>query len=159
MDNKIKSRKDLIPIIEGLKKEGKKVAFTNGCFDLLHVGHLRSFRAARKNADILVVALNSDDSVRSFKGKNRPFIPEAQRAEMLAALTYVDYVVVFEELDPLSIIAELKPDILVKGEDWKEGTIIGQEVVEKSGGKVIRVPLVKGVSTTSLIKKIKSSGS
>jgi D-beta-D-heptose 7-phosphate kinase/D-beta-D-heptose 1-phosphate adenosyltransferase len=157
-DTKIKSRNELIPIIEHLHKQGKKIAFTNGCFDILHVGHIHSFREAKKNSDILIVALNSDDSVRTLKGKERPFVPEDQRAEVLAAMTDVDYVVIFNELDPLAIISDLKPDVLIKGEDWAEGTIIGQDVVEARGGKVIRVSLKKGVSTTNLIKKIKISG-
>ena len=158
VDTKIKTRNELIPIIEYLHREGKKIALTNGCFDILHVGHIHSFREAKKHSDVLIVALNSDDSVRSLKGKARPFVPEAQRAEVLAAINYVDYVVIFNELDPLAIITDLKPDVLVKGEDWAEGTIIGQDVVENRGGKVIRVPLKKGVSTTNLIKKIKTSG-
>ncbi|MBW1678783.1 MAG: D-glycero-beta-D-manno-heptose 1-phosphate adenylyltransferase [Deltaproteobacteria bacterium] len=156
MKMKIKSRNELIPIIKTLKKEGKKIVFTNGCFDLLHVGHIHSFREAKKNGDVLVIALNSDDSVQSLKGIARPFVSQDQRAEVLSAITYVDYVVIFEELDPLSIITELKPDVLVKGEDWAEGKVVGQEVVEAVGGKVIRIPLVKGVSTTNLIKKIKA---
>lgn len=157
-DTKIKSRMELIPIIEHLHREGKKIALTNGCFDILHVGHIHSFREAKKNSDILIVALNSDDSVRILKGKERPFVPENQRAEVLSAMSDVDYVVVFNELDPLAIITDLKPDVLVKGEDWAEGTIIGQDVVEARGGKVIRVSLTKGVSTTTVIKKIKTSG-
>ena len=158
VDTKIKSRNELIPIIEHLHREGKKIALTNGCFDILHVGHIHSFREAKKNSDILIVALNSDDSVRTLKGKEKPFVPEDQRAEVLAAMSDVDYVVIFNELDPLAIITDLKPDVLVKGEDWAEGTIIGQDVVEARGGKVIRVSLKKGVSTTNLIKKIKTSG-
>lgn len=159
METKIKSRNELIHIIKEFKKEGKKIVFTNGCFDLLHAGHIHSFREAKKNGDVLVVALNSDESVRSLKGVDRPFVPEDQRAQVIAAITYVDYVVIFNEIDPLSIVTELKPDVLVKGEDWAEGKVVGQEVVEAVGGKVIRIPLVKGVSTTNLIKKIKSSGS
>ncbi len=157
-DTKIKSRNELITIIERLRRNGEKIAFTNGCFDILHVGHIHSFREAKKQSDILVVALNSDDSVRALKGKERPFVPEDQRAEVLAAMSDVDYVVIFNELDPLSIITDLKPDVLVKGEDWAEGTIIGQDAVEARGGKVIRVSLKKRVSTTNLIKKIKTSG-
>ena len=158
VDTKIKTRNELIPIIESLRSQGKKIALTNGCFDILHVGHIHSFREAKKQSDVLIVALNSDDSVRSLKGKERPFVLEAQRAEVLAAISYVDYVVIFNELDPLAIITDLKPDVLIKGEDWAEGTIIGQDVVEARGGKVVRVSLKKGVSTTSLIKKIKTSG-
>jgi rfaE bifunctional protein nucleotidyltransferase chain/domain len=157
METKIKSRYELIPLIEKLKKEGKKIVLTNGCFDIIHVGHVRSFCKAKKHGDILIVALNSDDSVRALKGKERPFVPEDQRAEILAAITLVDFVVVFNELDPLSIITELKPDVLVKGEDWAEGTIIGQKEVEGGGGKIVRVPLLQGVSTTNLIQKIKKS--
>lgn len=158
MHTKIKTRNALIPVIEQLQREGKKIALTNGCFDILHVGHIHSFREAKKNSDILIVALNSDDSVRALKGSEKPFVPEGQRAEVLAALSDVDYVVTFNELDPLALITDLKPDVLVKGEDWVEGTIIGQDVVEARGGKVIRVSLKKGVSTTDLIKKIKTSG-
>ena len=158
MDVKIKTRPELVSIVCRLRQQGKKIAFTNGCFDILHVGHVHSFREAKKNSDILIVALNSDDSVRTLKGKEKPFVPEDQRAEVLAAMSDVDYVVIFNELDPLAIITDLKPDVLVKGEDWAEGTIIGQDVVEARGGKVIRVSLKKGVSTTNLIKKIKTSG-
>ena len=156
-ETKIKPRDELIPIADLLHSQGKKIAFTNGCFDILHVGHVHSFREAKKNSDVLVVALNSDDSVRVLKGKEKPFVPENQRAEVIAAIGDVDYVVIFNELDPLALITELKPDVLVKGEDWAEGTIIGQEFVEAGGGKVIRVSLKKGVSTTNLIKKIKAS--
>src|SRR4030042_3104107 len=157
-DTKIKSRNEVIKVIERVRRNGGKIAFTNGCFDILHVGHIHSFREAKKQSDILVVALNSDDSVRALKGKERPFVPEDKRAEVLAAMSDAAYVVIFNELDPLSIITDLKPDVLVKGEDWAEGTIIGQDFVEAKGGKVIRVSLKKGVSTTNLIKKIKTSG-
>ncbi|MCX8012050.1 MAG: D-glycero-beta-D-manno-heptose 1-phosphate adenylyltransferase [Desulfobacterota bacterium] len=156
-DPKIKSRQELIPIIQKLRQEGRLIAFTNGCFDLLHVGHIHLLREAKKNCDILIVGLNSDSSVRALKGPERPLVPENQRAEILAAINYVDYVVIFNELDPLKIITEVKPDILVKGEDWAEGTIIGQKEVEARGGKVIRVPLKPGISTTHLFQKIKAS--
>ncbi len=157
MKMKIKPRNELASIIEALKKEGKKIVLTNGCFDILHLGHIHTFREAKKHGHILIVAINSDESVRSLKGIDRPFVPEDQRAQVLAAITYVDYVVIFNEIDPLSIVTELKPDVLIKGEDWKEGTIIGQDVVEAGGGKVVRIPLVEGLSTTSLIKKIRSA--
>ena len=158
MNNKIKPRRELLEIIEALKTEGKRVAFTNGCFDILHVGHLQTFREAKRHGDILIVGLNSDTSVRALKGKERPFVPEKQRAAMVAALQDVDYVVIFEELDPLSIITELKPDVLLKGEDWGEGRVIGQKVVEEEGGRVIHVPLVKGISTSKLIERIRALG-
>jgi rfaE bifunctional protein nucleotidyltransferase chain/domain len=157
MKTKTKSRAGLIPIVQELKKEGRRIAFTNGCFDILHVGHIHSFREAKKNGDILIVAVNSDNSVRSLKGPSRPFTPEDQRAAILAAVEDVDYVVIFDELDPLAIITDIKPHVLLKGEDWAEGTVIGQDVVESEGGKVIRVPLTQGVSTSSLIEKIRAS--
>jgi rfaE bifunctional protein nucleotidyltransferase chain/domain len=156
MNNKIKSRRELVKIIKELKTQGNRVAFTNGCFDILHVGHLHTFREAKRHGDILIVGLNSDTSVRALKGKERPFVPEKQRAAMLAALEDVDYVVIFEELDPLSIITELKPDVLLKGEDWGEGRVIGQKEVEEEGGRVIHVPLVKGISTSKLIERIRA---
>lgn len=154
MENRVKSRDEAVRIVRSLKQEGKKVVFTNGCFDLLHVGHLHCVREAKKYGDVLIVGLNSDESVRALKGKDRPLVPEAERAEMLAGLRDVDYVVIFPELDPLSIVTDLLPDVLVKGADWAEGAVIGQDVVEAHGGMVVRVPLVKGASTTNLLKKI-----
>jgi len=153
---KIKLRTELISVVEELKENGEKIVFTNGCFDILHVGHIQSFREAKRNGDILIVAINSDNSVRSIKGQNRPIIPEGQRAEMLTAITDVDYVILFDEPDPLTLIVAIKPHLLVKGADWVSGTVIGQEVVESEGGKVLQVPLVKGVSTSDLIKRIKA---
>jgi D-beta-D-heptose 7-phosphate kinase/D-beta-D-heptose 1-phosphate adenosyltransferase len=147
----------MVDTVGKLKTQGKKIVFTNGCFDLLHVGHLHSFREAKRHGDVLIVGLNSDESVRTLKGKGRPFVPEAQRAEMLAALRDVDYVVIFPELDPLSIITDLLPDVLAKGEDWAEGAVIGQDVVEAHGGKVMRVSLVPGTSTTNILQKITAS--
>jgi rfaE bifunctional protein nucleotidyltransferase chain/domain len=156
MKSKIKSREELVEIVRGWKAQGKRIAFTNGCFDLLHIGHLETFREAKRHGDLLIIGLNSDISVRTLKGHERPFVPENQRAAMLAALEDVDYVVIFEELDPLAIITELKPDVLLKGEDWGEGRVIGQKVVEEGGGKVIHVPLVKGISTSQLIERIRA---
>jgi rfaE bifunctional protein nucleotidyltransferase chain/domain len=157
MEERVKSRSELIDILSKAKREGKRVVLTNGCFDLLHAGHLHAFLEAKKHGELLVVAINSDDSVRALKGTERPFVLQEQRAKMIAGLRVVDYVVIFDELDPLSIVTDLKPDVLVKGEDWAEGTIIGQDVVESGGGKVVRVPLLEGFSTTDLINKIKSS--
>lgn len=137
-----------------MKKEGKKVVFSNGCFDILHVGHIRYLSRARKMGDLLVVGLNTDRSVRMIKGDKRPIVPEKERAEVLAALEIVDYVVLFDEPDPLRLIAALKPHILVKGADWSKEEIIGREVVEKTGGKVARIPLVPGSSSTNVIEKI-----
>jgi rfaE bifunctional protein nucleotidyltransferase chain/domain len=157
MESRIRTRPELIDIVRKLKTQGKKIVFTNGCFDLLHVGHLHSFREAKQHGDVLIVGLNSDESVRALKGQDRPFVPETQRAEMLAALRDVDYVVIFSELDPLSIVTDLLPDVLAKGEDWAEGAVIGQDVVEAHGGKVVRVPLVRGTSTTTMLQKIAAS--
>ncbi|PIZ18489.1 MAG: D-glycero-beta-D-manno-heptose 1-phosphate adenylyltransferase [Deltaproteobacteria bacterium CG_4_10_14_0_8_um_filter_43_12] len=154
MKNKIEDRKDLKKVVERLKKEGKRVVFTNGCFDLIHVGHTRYLQEARKLGDVLIVGVNSDRSVRRIKGKKRPVIPEEERAEVLSALQCVDFVVIFHEPDPLNIISLLKPDVLVKGGDWGEDAIIGREVVESIGGKVVRIPEIKGASTSSIIDKI-----
>jgi len=154
LKNKIEDRKDLKKVVERLKKEGKRVVFTNGCFDLIHVGHTRYLQEARKLGDVLIVGVNSDRSVRRIKGKKRPVIPEEERAEVLSALQCVDFVVIFHEPDPLNIISLLKPDVLVKGGDWGEDAIIGREVVESIGGKVVRIPEIKGASSSSIIDKI-----
>jgi len=154
LKNKIEDRKDLKKVVERLKKEGKRVVFTNGCFDLIHVGHTRYLEEAKKLGDILIVAVNSDQSVMTIKGKKRPIIPEEERAEVLSALQCVDFVVIFHEPDPLNIISLLKPDVLVKGGDWSEDAIIGREVVESIGGKVVRIPEIKGASSSSIIDKI-----
>jgi len=154
LKNKIEDRKDLKKVVERLKKEGKRVVFTNGCFDLIHVGHTRYLEEAKKLGDILIVAVNSDQSVMTIKGKKRPIIPEEERAEVLSALQCVDFVVIFHEPDPLNIISLLKPDVLVKGGDWGEDAIIGREVVESIGGKVVRIPEIKGASSSSIIDKI-----
>jgi len=154
LKNKIEDRKDLKKVVERLKKEGKRVVFTNGCFDLIHVGHTRYLEEAKKLGDILIVAVNSDQSVMTIKGNKRPIIPEEERAEVLSALQCVDFVVIFHEPDPLNIISLLKPDVLVKGGDWGEDAIIGREVVESIGGKVVRIPEIKGASSSSIIDKI-----
>ncbi len=134
-----------------LSRRGKqKIVFTNGCFDLLHVGHVRLFKKARSLGDKLVVAVNSDDSVRRLKGSARPLVSEKERAELLASLNCVDYVIVFDEDTPLESILALKPDVLIKGADYGLSEIVGNEIVKK----VVRFPIVKGVSTTNLIKKV-----
>ena len=158
MRNKIKTKDELRDILEGLKRRGKKIVFTNGCFDILHVGHVRCLEEASKLADTLVVALNSDRSVRTIKGPPKPFTPEAERAEVLSALACVDYVVIFDEPDPLELITFLKPNVLVKGGDWTSETTIGREVVEKAGGKVVIIPQIQGVSTTGIIDRIIKKG-
>jgi rfaE bifunctional protein nucleotidyltransferase chain/domain len=137
------------------KAAGQVVVFTNGCFDLLHPGHVALFEAARAQGDVLVVGLNSDRSVRGLKGGDRPLIPEAERAETLAALEPVDRVVVYDEDTPLEIISALRPDVLVKGADWALDAIIGRAEVEEAGGRVVRVDLLPGRSTTSIVSRIR----
>ena len=139
---------------ERLRKAGKKVVFTNGCFDLLHPGHVRYLQQARALGDALIVALNSDRSVRELKGDNRPILREDERAEVMAALACVDYVTIFDEPTPREIIAALLPDILVKGGDWGVDQIVGREEVEASGGQVMSLPFVDGCSTSDVIERI-----
>ncbi len=151
---KIFDRNELATVLQQLKSEGNVVVTTNGCFDVLHLGHLRYLQAARQLGDLLVVAINSDASVRELKGENRPLIPEDERAEMLAGLECVDYVVIFPELTPIELLSELKPDIHVKGGDYKLEQLVEREVVEANGGKVIVGLNVPGKSTTNLIDVI-----
>ena len=137
---------------------GKRVVFTNGCFDLMHIGHTRYLQAAKELGDVLVVGVNSDASVRSLdKAPARPIVPDAQRAEVLAALGCVDYVVIFHESDPLQLITAVQPDILVKGGDWALDRIVGRDIVEARGGVVKTIPLVPGLSTTGLLQHIRST--
>ncbi len=137
------------------KRNGRRVVFTNGCFDLLHPGHIRGFELARQMGDALIVGLNSDSSVRQLKGPARPVIPEQERAEILSALEAVDAVVIFNELTPREVIARLLPDVLVKGGDWAGDQIVGREEVEAAGGRVVSIPVVPGYSTTTILKKIR----
>jgi rfaE bifunctional protein nucleotidyltransferase chain/domain len=154
--NKILARDVLQKKLEELRKKGKKIAFTNGCFDILHVGHVRYLREAKKTADVLVLALNSDSSVRSIKGEKRPLVTESERAEVLAALEFIDFVTIFEELTPLELIKYLKPDVLIKGGDWPEEKVVGREEIIQWGGKVAIIPEVEGKSTTNVVEKIKN---
>lgn len=154
MREKIKKRKELLKIIKNLKSKGKRVVFTNGCFDLLHLGHVRYLEEAKSLGDILVVAVNSDSSVRKLKGPKRPIFPEADRTEILSCLACVDYITIFNEPDPLKLITSLKPNLLVKGGDWAREQIVGREVVENSGGDLLIIPFVKGSSTTNVIDTI-----
>ena len=141
-------------IVGNLHRRGKKIVFTNGCFDLLHVGHARYLTQARRQGDVLVVGLNSDRSVRALKGETRPLIPQADRAEILAALEAVDYVTVFDEQTPLELIKLLAPDVLVKGGDWKVDQIVGAKEVRRCGGKVVVAPEVEGRSTRGIIAEV-----
>jgi rfaE bifunctional protein nucleotidyltransferase chain/domain len=140
--------------LDKFRKSGKKIVFTNGCFDILHVGHVRYLGAARSEGDLLVVGLNSDDSVRSIKGTNRPIVSQNHRAEILASMGCVDYVVLFNEPDPLRLIQILRPDILVKGEDWAEEKIVGAEFVKSIGGKIVRIAIEADASTSGIIERI-----
>jgi len=137
------------------KRNGRKIVFTNGCFDLLHPGHIRSLEQARALGDALIVGLNSDASVRELKGAGRPVLPENERAEILAALECVDAVVIFHEPTPREIISKLLPDVLVKGGDWPGNQIIGREEVEAAGGRVVSVPVVPGYSTSAILDRIR----
>ena len=150
----LKNLDELKEIVSQLKTEGKKVVFTNGCFDILHAGHVSYLREARTLGDALIIGLNSDSSVRRIKGKKRPINPENERAEVLGALGFVDFVVIFEDSTPLKTIETILPDVLVKGADWGEGEIVGGEVVEKNGGEVVRIPLKEGASTTNIVERI-----
>jgi D-glycero-beta-D-manno-heptose 1-phosphate adenylyltransferase len=152
---KIKDLSSLKKEIEALKAQGERIVFTNGCFDLLHPGHIRYLYAARQMGDYLVVALNTDRSVKIIKGANRPIQSQDERTELLAALSFVDAVVLFDEDNPLMVIQQLVPNVLVKGGDWTEDKIIGADVVKQAGGVVKSLPFVAGYSTTALIEKIR----
>lgn len=141
--------------IKALQQQGKKIVFTNGCFDILHAGHVDIFQQARNLGGALVVAVNSDISIKKIKGEKRPVVPQVQRMQVLAALEAIDYVVIFDEENPFKIIKEIQPDILVKGGDWPVETIMGREIVEKKGGKVLSIPLMEGISTTNIIEEVK----
>ena len=138
-------------------RKGRKLVFTNGCFDLLHPGHIHSLEQARSLGDELVVAINSDESVRILKGPDRPIVPEGERAQVLASLESVDAVVIFDQLTPREVIAALLPDVLVKGGDWPGNQIVGREEVEAAGGRVVSVPTLPGYSTSEIIQKIRST--
>jgi rfaE bifunctional protein nucleotidyltransferase chain/domain len=154
INSKIKSIDELAKVVDKAKGSGKVIVSTNGCFDLLHVGHLRYLQAAKSFGDILIVAINSDSSTKAIKGANRPIIPESERAELLAGLECVDYVTIFEQTTPIETLLKLKPDIHVKGGDYTMERIIERQAVESYGGKVIIAPHVPGRSTSEVIKLI-----
>lgn len=158
MPPKIVTKEQLVEQLQPLRAGGSRIVFTNGCFDLMHIGHTRYLQTAKALGDLLVVGVNSDQSVRSLdKAPDRPIVPEAQRAEVVAALGCVDFVVVFSEPDPKALITAVQPDVLVKGGDWSLDRIIGRDVVEARGGLVRTIPLVPGFSTTALIHRIRSA--
>jgi D-beta-D-heptose 7-phosphate kinase/D-beta-D-heptose 1-phosphate adenosyltransferase len=151
---KVKKRDDLRGIIQDLKAKGKRIIFTNGCFDLLHIGHVRYLEEAKSLGDILVVGVNSDASVRGLKGPNRPILPEEERAEILSSLACVDYVTIFDEPTPSNLISLLLPHVLVKGGDWTKEETVGWETVERTGGEVVILSFVEGSSSSQLIETI-----
>lgn len=157
MTQKILSPDQLLGVRQALRAAGKSLVFTNGVFDLLHVGHVRYLAEARALGDELLVAINSDRTVRELKGEGRPLTNESERAEILAALRQVDYVTIFDDISPRSLISELLPDVLVKGGDYNLDEIHGREEVEAAGGRVVSLPFIEGASTSAIIKKMKNS--
>ena len=156
MPGKLKSVEELKSIASQAKARGQKTVFTNGCFDILHRGHLHVLREAKALGDLLIVAVNSDGSVKRLKGPSRPVISEVGRSELIAALEMVDYVTLFDETDPRRLIEEIQPDILAKGGDWRRDQVVGADIVERSGGKVAVIPYLKGFSTTEIIERVRS---
>ncbi len=154
MVKKILEIEELVQKVNTLRRSGKRLVFTNGCFDILHVGHIRYLAAARSKGDALVVGLNSDESVKIIKDEQRPIMNQEQRAEILAGLWCVDYITIFNEPDPLKLIKVIMPDVLVKGADWREQDIIGADVVKAKGGKVVRVSVVPDISSSRIIERI-----
>jgi D-beta-D-heptose 7-phosphate kinase/D-beta-D-heptose 1-phosphate adenosyltransferase len=151
------TKREALALIERLRADGKTVVFTNGVFDLLHPGHVRYLREARRLGDVLIVGVNSDRSVRANKGADRPLTPAAERAEILVALECVDAAVIFDEDTPHDLISTLQPDVLVKGADWGENAVVGRDIVEARGGRVVRIPIERGYSTSGIVEKIRSS--
>lgn len=155
MKQKILSPGELLGERQGLRAAGKTLVFTNGVFDLLHVGHVRYLAAARALGDVLLVAINSDRTVHELKGEGRPITNESERAEILAALRQVDYVTIFDDISPRALIAQLLPDVLVKGGDYNLDEIHGREEVEAAGGRVVSLPFIEGASTSAIIERMK----
>lgn len=156
MGEKLFTAAALVEALRLRRDRKERLVFTNGCFDLLHIGHTRYLQDARARGDCLIVGINSDASVRSIKPNGRPIVPQAQRAEVLAALACVDYLVIFDEPDPRALIAAIQPDVLAKGGDWPIAQIVGREIVQARGGAVVAIPLVPDVSTTMLVQRIQS---
>ena len=154
MSEKLKNLDELVAIAAQARQEGKSVVFTNGCFDILHRGHVHLLRQAKAGGDLLIVALNSDRSVREIKGPTRPVFSETDRVELIGAMEMVDYLTVFDESDPYKLIAAIKPNVLAKGGDWSAEKIIGADVVEQAGGRIVVIPYLKGFSTSEIIERI-----
>lgn len=156
MSGKLKSSSEVAAIAAEARKNGKSVVFTNGCFDLLHRGHVHILREARACGDLLIVGINSDRSVKSIKGPSRPILPQTDRVELIAAMEMVDYVVLFDESDPYQVIAAIKPTVLAKGGDWSAEKIVGADIVAQNGGRVAVIPYLPGSSTTEIIERIRN---
>lgn len=150
----LKKLYSLADLTKKLSTQSDKIIFTNGCFDIVHAGHIDYLSKAKKLGDILIIGVNSDSSIRSIKGSKRPIVPLEYRLKVLDALEFVDYLVVFEEDTPINLISNLKPSVLVKGADWKDKEVVGQDIVEKNGGSVKLIKLVPSISTTEIINKI-----
>ena len=157
MDKKFKKLADLVNIRIQLKHKRKKVVFTNGCFDLLHSGHIHLFREAKKKGDVFIVAVNDDSSIKKIKGTSRPIFPLKERIEILGAIEDIDYLASFSEETPQKIIARLLPDVLVKGGDWRPEEVVGKKEVEDAGGEVVIIPYLEGRSSSEIVKRIVSS--
>ncbi|MGH7797759.1 MAG: D-glycero-beta-D-manno-heptose 1-phosphate adenylyltransferase [Candidatus Binatia bacterium] len=155
VSGKLKSLDEIAGVAAQARQSGKSVVFTNGCFDLLHRGHVHILRQAKAAGDVLIVGINSDRSVETIKGPTRPILPENDRIELIAAMEMVDYVVLFDEPDPYQLIAAIKPNVLAKGGDWSADKIIGADIVERDGGRVAVIPYLKGFSTTEIIERIR----
>ena len=156
MSDKLKTLDELIEIAAQARRNGKSVVFTNGCFDLLHRGHVHVLRQAKAAGDLLVVAINSDQSVKAIKGPTRPVTAEMDRLELIAAMEMVDYVILFDEPDPSKLITAIKPNVLAKGGDWGADGVVGADIVEREGGRVVLVPYLKGYSTSEIIERIRN---
>ena len=156
MSDKLKTLDQLIKIAAQARRNGKSVVFTNGCFDLLHRGHVHVLRQAKAAGDLLIVAINSDQSVKAIKGPTRPVAAEMDRLELIAAMEMVDYVILFDEPDPSKLITAIKPNVLAKGGDWGAAGVVGADIVEREGGRVVLVPYLKGYSTSEIIERIRN---
>ena len=156
MSGKLKTLDELIKIAARARRNGKSVVFTNGCFDLLHRGHVHVLRQAKAAGDLLIVAINTDQSVKAIKGPTRPVAAEIDRLELIAAMEMVDYVILFDEPDPSKLITAIKPNVLAKGGDWGADEVVGADIVERQGGRVLLVPYLKGYSTTEIIERIRN---
>jgi rfaE bifunctional protein nucleotidyltransferase chain/domain len=156
VSGKLKTLDELIKIAAQARRNGKSVVFTNGCFDLLHRGHVHVLRQAKAAGDLLIVAINSDQSVKAIKGPTRPVAAEIDRLELIAAMEMVDYVILFDEPDPSKLITAIKPNVLAKGGDWGADEVVGADIVERQGGRVLLVPYLKGYSTTEIIERIRN---